>query len=222
MGGKRRRKTQVNPAPKAGRTKGTKNLKRVNGGVINQQGVFFTEKEKKALESAVRKANRNSKAMQEVFNPLMFRREGKEQGYTVESRILTLGKEYDFSIAKKSASLQRFKSKEEYNKYMKNLRRVNSKNYVRDRARQYKNNYKQALTDPIKGLGFAHDDVKDILGKIRNMNPDEYMKMVASNEELEIGYLYDEDSTEATLNRIRSALGLPHKEIDGFWDGDEY
>ena len=214
------------PATTAGREKGVPNLQKkiVDGklGVVNQHGVFFAANEKEALEKAVRKANRRSKAMHEAFDALPFRMEGKEQAWTVGERIKTLGKEADFSISKKSMSLQRFESKEEYERYMANLDRVNSGNYIADRAKLYLDNYEKALTDPHKGLGFSYNDVSDIIEHLRSLKPKDYLRAVATNEELEIGYPYDEEATAATLNRIRSALGLPHRDLDTFWNGDEY
>lgn len=223
MGKKRRKNSYQKPAARSGRAKGTKNLKRVDGGFLNQEGVFFTEKEKKALESAVRKSKRKQKELREIFDPLPYKIQGKETGATV-GQMRVMGKEADFSIADKSASLQRFRSKEEFERYIKNLNRVNSKDYIGERARLYKRNYQTALTDPHSGLGLAYDDVSDILMKIRTMKPDEYIKQVASNEELEIGYLYDDGngSIQQKLNSIRSALGLKHRELDAYWDGDEY
>ena len=205
-----------------GRAKGTKNLKRVDGGYLNQNNVVFTEAEKAALERAVRKSKRKRKELHEIFDPLPYKSQGRETGATV-GEMRTMGKELDFSIADKSASLQRFKSKEEFDRYMKNLDRVNSKDYIRDRARLYKRNYQSALTDPFNGLGLPYDQVSDILMKIRTMKPDEYIKNVASNEELEIGYIYDKTvPMETKLNSIRMALGLKPREFDDFWDGEEY
>lgn len=223
MGRKRSKQTYKKPAPNAGRQKGVKNLKRIDGGFLNQNDVFFTEQEKKALESAVRKSKREQKKLREIFDPLAYKIEGRETGATV-GQMRLMGKEADFSIADKTASLQRFRSHEEYERYMKNLNRVNSKGYIHERARLYKRNYQTALTDPQSGLGLAYDDVSDILMKIRTMKPDEYIKQVASNEELEIGYLYDDGngSIQQKLNAIRSALGLKHRELEEFWDGDEY
>lgn len=219
----RKRNTYKRPAANAGRQKGVKNLKRIDGGFLNQNDVFFTEQEKKALESAVRKSKREQQKLRDLFDPLPYKIEGRETGATVgEMRLL--GKEADFSIADKTASLQRFRSHDEYDRYMKNLNRVNSKGYVADRARLYKRNYQTALTDPHSGLGLAYDDVSDILMKVRTMPTEEYIKKVASNEELEIGYLYDDGngSVQQKLNAIRSALGLKHRELDNYWDGDEY
>lgn len=219
----KRKSAYKKPAQNAGRQKGVKNLKRIDGGYLNQNDVFFTEKEKKALESAVRKSKREQAKLRALFDPLPYKIEGRETGATVgEMRLL--GKEADFSIADKTASLQRFTSRDEFERYMKNLTRVNSKGYVADRARLYKRNYQAALTDPQSGLGLAYDDVSDILMKIRTMKTEDYIKTVASNEELEIGYLYDDGngSLQQKLNAIRSALGLKHREIDAYWDGDEY
>ena len=126
MGRRRGRRGYQKPAPNSGRAKGTKNLKRTDGGYLNQNNVFFTEKEKRALESAVRKSKRKQKTLRELFDPLPYKIEGRETGATV-GQMRLMGKEADFSIADKTASLQRFRSHDEYERYMKNLNRVNSK-----------------------------------------------------------------------------------------------
>lgn len=211
----------------SGRQKGVPNLKRKidaeSGklGYINKEGVFFTDREKDDLEKAVRKANKKSKEMREIFDALPYKIQGRETGATV-GEMRTMGKELDFSIAPKTASLQRFKSHKDFDRYMANLERVNADDYVKTRSRQYKSNYTKALLNPEGGLGLAYDDVSDIVMKIRTMKTEEYLQKVASNEELEIGYLYDEDQLEAKLNAIRSALGLQHRELESYWDGDEY
>jgi len=220
----RKRRRNNRPAKTPGRAKGTRNLQRVDGGFVNQNDVFITEDEKKALERAVRKANKKRKALEELFDPLPYKIEGQETGMTVGERRLTLGTEVDFSIAEKTASIQRFKSHEEFERYMKNLNRVNSDNYIAERSRLYKRNYQAALLNPETGLGLAYDDVSDILMKIRTMKTEDYLQKVASNEELSIGYLYDEGEggIDMKLNAIRSALELPHRELDHFWEGDEF
>lgn len=217
------------PAPNSGRKKGVPNLKKTidpitgEAGYLNQNNVFISVDEKKALVNEVRKANRKSKAMRELFDALPYKERGVATGATVGERRMILGKEVDFSITEKNASLQRFESRKEFVSYMRNLKRVNSKNYVADRARLYKRNYQKALTDPYEGLGLPYDQVSDILMKIRTMKPEEYLKMVASNEELEIFYVYDKNiPLQEKLNSIRSSLGLKHREIDYFWEGEEY
>lgn len=230
MARSRRKNAYKKPAKNAGRQKGVKNLKRVvdaasgEAGFLNQNNVFISEKERAALVKAVKTANRKRESLQAMFAPLPHKEEGRETGMTVGERRLNLGVEVDFSIADKNASLQRFRTKEEFNRYMKNLDRVNSKDYIKERSRLYKRNYQAALLNPENGLGLAYDDVSDILMKIRTMPTEKYLKEVAMNDELTLGYLYDEGEggIEQKLNAIRSALGLKHREHDSFWDGDEY
>ena len=48
--------------------------------------------------------------------------------------------------------------------------------------------------------------------KIRMMKPNDYMRMVASNEEMEISYIYDLQQLEGKLNQIRASLHMKLKE----------
>lgn len=189
-----------------GRQKGRKNLKRTpSGDLINQYGVTFTEKEKRALESAVNSANRKRSNMlkQEATLPRMVG--GKDTGDTVGSLHL-MGKESDFILAKKTKSLQRFQSKEQYTKYMENLQRVNSPTYVDERIKLYKRNHMKALENAYG------DNAKDIIMKIRMMKPKDYMKLIQSNEDLEIAYVYDPAEASGKLNQMRANLGMKLKE----------
>ena len=130
---------------------------------------------------------------------------GKETGDTVQSLQL-MGKESDFIISRKSKSLQRFQSKEDYNRYMKNLARVNSPDYLDERTRLYKRNHIKAL-ERVYG-----DDAKDVMMKIRMMKPEEYRKLLQSDEMLEVGFVYDPSSASGKLNQIRASLGMKLKE----------
>mgnify|MGYP007057751725 CR=1 FL=1 len=89
---------------RGGRSAGTPNLKRVDGGLENQYGVRFTPEEKKALEQAVNTANRKRARMleQEAKLPRMI--VGKETGDTVRSLQL-MDKESDFILRRKTKSL---------------------------------------------------------------------------------------------------------------------
>lgn len=190
---------------RGGREKGRKNLKKTAGGVINQYGVEFTEAEKKALKSAVDTANRKRAKMlkQEATLPRMVA--GRDTGDKVGTLQL-MGRESDFILARKSKSLQRFKSHDEYERYMKNLERVNSKDYITERVRQYKRNHMKAIENAYG------DSAKDVVMKIRMMKPADYMKMVQSDEMLEIGYIYDPSQAAGKLNQIRASLGMKLKE----------
>lgn len=189
-----------------GRQKGRKNLKRTDtGGFVNQYGVTFTEDEKRNLVNAVNRANRKRNKMLKQSATLPRMVSGKPTGDTVGSLQL-MGKESDFILAKKTKSLQRFQSREQYENYMKTLERVNSKDYVNDRIRLYKRNHMKALEN-VYG-----DDAKDVIMKIRMMKPDEYMKMVTQDEDLEIGYVYDPSARAGKLNKIRASMGMKLKE----------
>lgn len=186
-----------------GREKGRKNLVKTDTGVINQHKVEFTNKEKRALENAVNKANRVRKKMLADEKNLPMFVGGKYTGYDVSHRI---GPESDFILARKSKSLQRFKTKAEYENYMRNLERVSSGDYVNDRIRLYKRNHMAAIENVFGA------EAKDVVMKIRMMKPQEYMTLVQSDEMLEVGYVYDPSEMAGKLNQIRAALGMKLKE----------
>lgn len=191
---------------RGGRNKKTKNLIRTEtGNLINQHGVTFTIEDKKALESAVNSANRKRRNMLKQEATLPRKVHGVNTGDTVGTLHL-MGKESDFILARKTKSLQRFRTRKDYERYMKNLERVNSKDYITDRIKLYKRNHMKAIENAYG------DEAKDILMKIRMMKPADYMKMVQSDESLEISYLYDPSAISGKLNQIRASLGMKLKE----------
>ena len=200
---------------RGGREAGRKNLKRVDGGLQNQHGVIFTPEEKKALEQAVNTANRKRARMLEQEAKLPRMVGGKDTGDTVASLQL-MGKESDFILQRKTKSLQRFQTKEDYNRYMKNLERVNKRDYITERVRLYKRNHMKAIENAYG------DEAKDVLMKIRMMKPQDYMRMVQQDEMLEIGYIYDPSARSGKLNQLRGSLGMKLKEESLDDDGDGY
>lgn len=193
-------------AKQGGRKAGVPNLKKTDAGtLLNQYGVEFTTQEKRALESAVNSANRKRARMLAEEALLPRKVQGRETGDTVGSLQL-MGKESDFIIAKRTKSLQRFKSKEDYNRYMQNLKQVNHPGYITERVRMYKRNHMKALE---KAFG---DDAKDVVMKIRMMKPKDYQQMIQSEEMLEINYLYEPSARAGKLNQIRASLGMRLKE----------
>lgn len=199
---------------RGGRKEGRKNLIKTPEGFKNQWGVTFTKEEKKKLESAVNSANAKRRKMLQREAELPRKYAGKETGDTVASLQL-MGKESDFILAKKTKSLQRFRSKADFERYMANLERVNSKDYLIDRARLYKRNYMKAL-DNVFG-----DDAKDIKMRVRMMKPLDFMHMVEQDEVAEINYIYDPQARSAKMNQIRAAFNMKQKE-DDFLEYDEY
>ena len=196
---------------RGGRGSGRKNLKRTDDGkLVNQHGVTFTKEEKRALENAVNRVNYRRTKMMEEEGKLPRIVNGKQQGTVRELQLM--GKESDFIISRRTKSLQRFKSKEDYKEYLRDLDKVMSPNYVTERIRDYKRNHITALDNAFG------DDAKDVKMKLRMMKPDEYMKLIQSNEDLEISYIYDPADRSAKLNQIRKALGMKIKDDDEVTD----
>lgn len=194
---------------------GRKNLTRLSDGTIkNQHGVVFTDADKRALESQVNMANRKrAKQLKEVATlPRTVR--GVDTGDTLSTK-LQMGFESDFIIAKKTKSLQRFTSREQYDTYMQYLKRVNSKDYLDERTRLYKRNYMKALQD-VHG-----DDAKDIIMKVRMMKPADFRKLIEQEELVEINDLYAPEDKASEREKLRASFGMKSKEDDAFENYDD-
>lgn len=193
-----------------------KNLKRdASGSYINQYGVRFTEAEKKALESAVTSVNRKRKRQLESMSGLSRKIGGKDTGDIIKTKMV-LGDEPEFIIAKRSKSLQRIQTREQYEDYMKNLKKAMSPNYELERMRLYKRNYISAME---KEFGDS-EEWKDIKMKIRMMKPEDFVKKVNQDDAMEIKFIYDPQDIQGKLNQIRGALGMRLKD-DEIEDIDE-
>lgn len=190
--------------PSKGRRKGVPNLKRTpDGGYVNQYGVKFTEKQKKELESLVTRVNRKRNQQLKEASELPRMVAGKDTGETMRVKY-ALGDEPDFILTKRVKGLQRFQSKEQFNEYKRNLRKALSPSYELERKRLYKRNYIKAME---KEFGDP-EEYKDIVNKIRRMNPDEFIRKVNSDESMEISFVYSPIEQQGRLNQIRGALGL--------------
>lgn len=197
-----RQKSYEGQQYRGGRKAKTKNLKKVNGGIVNKEGVFFTYEDKKALEQAVNTANRKRARMLKEAASLPRKDAGRDLGVSVGDSLKIMGKESDFILRKKSKSLQQFKTREAFDAYLANVKRVNQRNYIDIRVQQYKDNY-------ITGLKNAFGaDADELVERVKKMKNKEYMREVESDETLEIGYLYTTDDYYAKLNAVRNALGL--------------
>lgn len=205
-GGKTGRKTYEGQQYTGGRQKGTPNLKKTaDGELLNQHGVTFTQAERKELERLANKANkqRMKQLKEEAALPRM--KGGKDTGDKVGTLQL-MGKESDFIISRKHKSLQKFKSREAFEKYLDNLRIVTSRDYIDKRTELYKDNHIKALENV-----FGHD-ADDVIAKIREMDNKEYRKKLQSDEDLEVSYVYDPSAAAGKLNKIRRALGMEMQE----------
>lgn len=207
--GKRGRPSFEGEQYRGGRTPGKKNLQRIDGGYVNQHGVTFTEEQKKALERAVNRSNYQRKKQLENEANMPHRIAGKNTGNS-RQQLLLMGKESDFIVSRQTKSLQRFRSMEEYEKYMLKQERIRSGEYLDDATRLYKRNHMQALENVFG------DDAKDVVMKIRMMKPEDYRKLVQSDELAEIGYVYDPTARAGKLNQIRATLGMKTKDEDEY------
>ena len=192
---------------RGGRQKGTPNLKRTDtGNLVNKHGVVFTPEEKRALVNAVNTANRKRARMLKEAATLPRKNAGVIMDDT-SNQLKLMGQESDFILQRRDKSLHRFKNRQQYDNYMKSLHRVNSRDYIDDRIRAYKHNFMKTL-EATYG-----DEAKDIVMKIRMMKPREYMRMVESDETLEIGYgvINSDDKVAGRLNELRRALGMKEK-----------
>lgn len=213
MANKRQRKKAAKKATsyegqqyRGGRAPGRKNLKKTDAGnLVNQYGVKFTPEEKRALENAVNTANRKRARMLKEAATLPRMVSGRDTGDTIGSLQL-MGKESDFILSKKTKSLQRFRDREQFEKYMDNLKRVNTRDYIEDRIRLYKRNHMKALENAFG------DEAKDVMMKIRMMKPKDYMEMIQKDESLEISYVYDPSARTGKLNQIRASMGMKLKD----------
>lgn len=225
MANKRQRKKAAKKAAKqlgiyegqqytGGRSPGRGNLAKTGGKIVNAQGVEFTLEDKRRLENAVNRANAHRRAVLKktatmprlinVTDPSTGKLVRKDTGDTVGS-LQAMGAESDFILQRKSKSLQRFNTREEFDNYMKNLDRVNSKDYLVTRIRQYKANHIKAIRNVLQDEGIAM--------KIQMMPPEQYMAISAQFEDiLEIHYVYGNDERLAKINQIRAALGMKIKE----------
>lgn len=181
-----------------------KNLKRTATGFVNQHGVEFTAEQRKSLERSVNRSNyRRKKQLKEV---------GRLDEKHNQLRLMNK-EDVDFIVTRQSKSLQRFKSMEDYERFMDKQARIQSGEYQLEKARLYKRNFTTSLLETYG------DQAKDIAMKVRMMKPDEYMKMVADNEELEIRYVPSDMYVSGRLNQIRAVLGMKLKDE---WVDEEY
>lgn len=192
---------------RGGRDKKTPNLKKLDtGNLLNQHGVIFTPEEKRALENAVNTANRKRARMLKAAAELPRLHEGKPTGDTV-AQLQAMGHESDFILKRKSKSIQRFTSHEQYENYMASLSRVNSREYIDDRINAYRANFTKTLEN-VYGA-----EAKDVVEKVRSMSTKDYMKMVESDESLEIGAVIPSDAkVPGRLNALRRALGMTEQD----------
>lgn len=189
-----------------GRKAGSKQLKKLTSIednvelLVNKNKVVFTLAEKKKLESLVNSANRKRRRMLKEEGDFERVLAGVGTGQTIGESTAQMGKESDFVLAKKTKSLNRFRTKEDYNRYIVNLQRVVKRDYVEGRIKTYKENWMKSIKD-VYG-----DQAKDILKRVDAMTIKEYAEAVQSDETLEIGFRYLPSEEDKKFQRITKAV----------------
>ena len=177
-----------------GRVKGAKNLRYFEDIVVNQFGVTFTLDEKKELENLVNRANqKRKKLLKDDKNIVVF-----SGGQSLKTTYGKMGRESDFAIQRKSKSINKYESREEFDKYVKMLKRVNTKGYIDDRVNQYKENYIKA----IRGQGFDETLVKDI----ENMTDEQFFEFAKGDELIKFVHAYNVYDREKIAEGMKRAV----------------
>ena len=203
MANKRQRKKAAKKA--AYNTPKRKNLSYTDGQIKNKHGVVFTEEQRRMLNNAVERSAYFAKKQKGEVDVLRSDEENK-----VQNQLNMMGKESDFIISRQSKSLQRFKSMEEFNRYLDKQARIQSGEYLEDRTRLYKANYIKAVKNNLNDPGIAM--------KVRMMKPEEFRRLVEEKgDDMEIGFVYSANDAIVIRQRIRQLLGM--KPVD---DEDTY
>ena len=178
--------------------KGNKNLVKLDDGVKNKYGVIFTDEEKRALESKVNSANAKRRKLLKDRNSDIRTIFGVAQDYNVGDDFTSR----DFLFAKKTKSLQRFKTKQEYDTYINYLNRVNQRDYIDKKLSIYKDNYIKAIDKTFSSDG------KQAIEKIKNLNLNGFAKLMNSELYSGISYIYSFEEYQIRLEGLNAILGV--------------
>lgn len=173
---------------------------------MNQYGVVFTDTERKNLERLVRASNKVREEMLKVEAEL------NEHRTEELNDLRTMGKESVYSISQQSKNLQRFRSVEDYERYLDKQLRIQTGEYQEERAKLYKKNFTDSLLETYG------KEAQDIVDHVNSLDNDYYMRKVAGDEVLEIRFVPSDKRVQGRLNQLRTHLGL---ELPPSWS-DEY
>lgn len=203
--------TTKKPA-KSGRAKGSKNLIRKDDTIINQYGVQISEAEARRLRSLVNSVNRKAKKMDQEFanKPLMYgnRPTGEDRG-----QLKLMGDELDLMIRKRSASLNQFQSRKQFQSYMRSAERAAKIDYTDVRGKLYKQNLLKAID---RNYGQFPELVKGIKMKIQMMPQKQFQELIGTNRAFQIGFQYSTSEQISRIANMRDFLGLNSDMYDDY------
>lgn len=197
---------------KSGRRKGSKNLIRKDGTIINQFGVQITEDEAKRLRSLVNSVNRKAKRLEKEFaeKPLMY---GNRPTGEDRQQLKLMGDEMDLMIRRRSASLNQFTSRKQLLAYMRSADRAAKIDYTDVRGKLYKQNLLKAID---RNYGQFPDLVKGIKMKIQMMPQKQFQELIGTNRAFQIGFQYTTSEQISRISAMRDFLGLRSENYDDY------
>ena len=184
---------------KTGRPKGSKSLKRTKNGFRNQYGIEFTEKERRDLRNSITRSNRWIDKQRAAEGQLDLYVGGINKGVK-KSQLQLMGQESDFIISQQKGTLQEFRTKKEYREYMKKQKLIQSGRYLEFKTRAYKENHQAAIKNVFGDAG------KGLAMRIRMMKPEQYRRMIQSDELADIQFVYDEIDAQSKLETLHALL----------------
>lgn len=209
------------PAPVQKSAKIGSPLVRKDNYITTKNNWQLSEDEYRDFRNLVKKVNRKRDRMiKELDNMPLFR--GKKKLDEDRQQLRLMGEEDEIAIRKRSSSINQFKSRKQFNAYMKNLGRVMQTDYIAYRVKQYKKNYMQTLKNEFAGYP---ELVNGVIMKVQMMSLDTFKKFMSEDRLAQIKNIYGADRKIHTLIDLRDKLGLfipdQYKDLDVF-DMTEY
>lgn len=190
----------------AGKKKGNRGstLKRSNNLITTKAGFQITEDEYREMRNLVKRVNRKrDKMIKDIADKPLFY--GLRKLDEDRNQLRLMGEEDEITIRKRSSSMQQFKTKKEFDFFVRNLRKADSTDYVDYRVKLYKRNYMTALKNRYPD----HPDlVNGILMKVRTMKPEKFAEFLTEDRLAQIKIHYSTDNRIQTLVSLREKLGL--------------
>lgn len=171
---------------KAGIRKGQAHYKKTKrGSIILPNGDRITPKEQKAFRSAVNSANRKRKRLL------------AELPKEAKSAYLDFGIDSDFVARHKSTSFAKFRNKKEFNRYLRNVKKIVSRDYLNSVVNTYRSNLNRAIDKVFNSQG---KPLKEFIKKLSN---EELRELSLSGEFADIGFVYYEPiSVKNKISRL--------------------
>lgn len=159
-----------------------------------QSGEFITKTEKQKLQKLVYAINRKRKRQLEKL-PNVARK-----------KYQTFGYETDFIYRKKSARLNKFRTRLEFEQYYKNLKRITRAGHENAVLNTYRANFKSSINKVFGSSG------SELIKFINSISNDELKALSLSEELSNIGYVYYEpqsaknklETLTREINKIRN------------------